>query len=152
MTNQKHSGYYMQRILNLLPNDSSKIQSKELVTLARKPVYEKSKNGEKKERKGIGPNTLFFYLDRLIKKGLVNKLPVDPEHPIDQTSFEAETLAELDLEELGSQNPALLQASTHEDQHAHGEQQQKRQQSPAENRRHFLVEVVRPDPRRNLFV
>jgi len=83
MTNQKHSGYYMQRILNLLPNDYSKIQSKELVTIARTPVYKKSKNGDKKERKGIGPNTLFFYLDRLIKKGLVNKLPVDPEHPKD---------------------------------------------------------------------
>ena len=73
----------MQRILSLLPNDFSKIQSKELVALARQPIYEKGKNGETIKRKGIGPNTLFFYLDRLMKRGLVNKLPFDPEHPKD---------------------------------------------------------------------
>jgi hypothetical protein len=80
-TRQKQSGYYMQRILNLMPEDFSKIQSKELVALARQPNPERGKNGKPMQSKGIGPNTLFFYLDRLIKKGLVNKLPIDPNHP-----------------------------------------------------------------------
>jgi len=55
-----------------------KIQSKELLAIARKPIAEKGKT-----RKGIGPNTVYYYLDKLIQKGFVNKLPADPDHPKD---------------------------------------------------------------------
>ncbi len=68
----------MTRILNLFPNDFSKIQAKDLLKQARQPIIEKGVR-----RKGIGPNTVYYYLDRLVKKGLVNKLPVDPNHPKD---------------------------------------------------------------------
>ena len=68
----------MTRIFNLFPNDFSKIQAKDLLKQARQPIIEKGVR-----RKGIGPNTVYYYLDRLVKKGLVNKLPSDPNHPKD---------------------------------------------------------------------
>jgi hypothetical protein len=81
MTNQKHSRYYMSRILGLFPDNVSKIRSTELIALARKPIMEKGKNGKLTQRKGMGPNTTYNYLDRLVKKGAIKK--IESEHTKD---------------------------------------------------------------------
>jgi len=83
MTNQKHSGYYMSRILALFPETFSKIQSTELLALARKPIIEKGKDGKQTQRKGMGPNTFYQYLNKLIEKGAIKQLPLEPNHPKD---------------------------------------------------------------------
>jgi Fe2+ or Zn2+ uptake regulation protein len=61
---QTHSGHYKEKILELFTDDSSKIQSTELLRKAR-------------ERR-IGPNTFYKYLERLVEKGIVKRLPPDP--------------------------------------------------------------------------
>jgi Fe2+ or Zn2+ uptake regulation protein len=73
MTNQKHSGYYMNRILKLLP-ENTKMQSKDLLIEAQKPIKEIGKNGRVIMRKGMSPNTVYRYLDMLVdEKKLVNR-------------------------------------------------------------------------------
>ena len=67
MVRRKHqtqTGYYKKTILELFPDDSSKIQSTELLRKARE--------------RGIGPNTFYKYLEELVEKRIVKRLPPDP--------------------------------------------------------------------------
>jgi Fe2+ or Zn2+ uptake regulation protein len=67
MVRQKHqtqSGHYKGKILELFNDDSSKIQSTELLRKARAC--------------GIGPNTFYKYLEMLLENGVVKRLPPDP--------------------------------------------------------------------------
>lgn len=64
---KRKSGLFKKRILDILPEDDSKMQSTELFKEARKPWKDN-------QYKGMGPNTASYYLKSLIKEGLVNRI------------------------------------------------------------------------------
>lgn len=95
---RRWSGYYKNRILNLLPLDGSKIRSKDIHSKAR--------------QMGIGPNTVQNYLNMLVGEGSVTAIAERPKevyysrcedvrikHLIDDFMQEIDnTLSELPLE------------------------------------------------------
>ncbi len=81
MPKRRNPYRYENRLLALLPKDGSKMQSTQLVKLASKSYVSKEPNGTLKERPGLSPNTVYHYLEELIKRGIVKKLPTDPHHP-----------------------------------------------------------------------
>src|SRR5665648_262236 len=83
MNVRKFPGHFENRILGILHDDFSKMQSTKLFNEARKPYTEMHADGKTVVRfKGQGPNTTSYYLKRLIKQGRVNRIH-DPKHPKD---------------------------------------------------------------------
>lgn len=79
MRRRKFPHHFENRILEILPNDYSKLQSTKLFNEARKPYVEKRDDGKVNRYKGMGPNTTSYYLKSLIKQGRVDKIR-DPKH------------------------------------------------------------------------
>lgn len=80
MRRRKFPRHFENRILKILPDDYSKMQSTKLFNEARKPYTEIREDGKINRFKGMGPNTTSHYLKSLIKQGRVSKI-CDPKHP-----------------------------------------------------------------------
>ncbi len=80
MTKTRDSYRYESRILELLPNDGSRVQSKRFLKLATQPYTEKKPEGMYVSRPGMSLTTVYYYLNGLIEKGIVKKWDksVDP--------------------------------------------------------------------------
>jgi len=70
---RKFPRHFENRILKILPDDFSKMQSTILLNEARKP-YTENRDGKINRYKGMGHNTTSYYLKSLIKQGRVNKI------------------------------------------------------------------------------
>jgi len=72
---------YENRLLEIFQKYGPKIQSKKLVDFAKATFTAKDSRGRVQEHKGIGPNTVYFYLNELRNKKIVERVLIDPHHP-----------------------------------------------------------------------
>jgi hypothetical protein len=71
---------YENRILEIVPDDGSRIKSKDFLNLAIQPYAEKKTDGIIVQRPGMSLTTVYYYLNSLIEKEIVKKWDksVDP--------------------------------------------------------------------------